>query len=309
MPTEFAALDTGFPSFTGRESTEQKVTALHNYVFMLLENLRYLLRNLSPEANFNEADRKAWEEEIRAGVVVSNTVITNELYADYGAIADLVVDELRTDYQKAAMYLAGNTSPLDYLHIHDEEINFITGTVAREDDTPLTEQLHHGDRYFWWTDGSYTQMTSLEETTWPVIVYQYNELVKGTYRFDDVTEEGITTKIPELIFGAGYGSTDPDRGKGFLRKNRNSFDLWLLNRNGEKRGIFIGDPSGGGYTDIVGLRKPTELDFSDWDNGSFTAYFDGDKVESWEVDFDANDRPVKFTDSGGHETVVTWDAV
>lgn len=53
-------------------------------------------------------------------------------------------------------------------------------------------------------------------------------------------------------------------------------------------------------------RKPTEIDFSDWDNGSFSADFDGSTSESWTVTFDAQDRPIKFTDSSGHETVVTW---
>lgn len=313
MPTQFATLDNGFPSFTGRESTEQKVDALYNYVFLLLENLRYILRNLSPE-NFNEAEMEEWGDEIVANTIInnkiiSNTVITNELYSQYGAIADLVVDELRTDYQKAARYLAGNQSALDYLHIHDEEINFISGTVKISGGTPLTEQLHHGSRYFWWTDAARTQMTSMEPTPYPVVVYQYDELVKGTYRFDDVTEGSVTTKIPELVFGAGYGmQEDADRGKGFLRKNPNSFDLWLVNRFGVRQGLFIGDPTGGGYTDIVGLRKPTELDFSGWDAGTFTETMDGGMEATFSIDFDAQDRPVKFTDGDGHETVVTWEA-
>ena len=129
MPTQFAALDNAFPAFAGGESTEQKVDALYDYVFLLLENLRYILRNLSPE-NFNEAEVEDWiGRNVRAQTVVSEAVVTNELYSRYGAIADLVVDELRTDYQKAARYLAGNTAALDFLHIHDEEIDFISGTT------------------------------------------------------------------------------------------------------------------------------------------------------------------------------------
>ena len=49
MPTQFAALDTGFPTFTGEESTEQKVDALHNYTYMLLEYLRYVLLHEHPD--------------------------------------------------------------------------------------------------------------------------------------------------------------------------------------------------------------------------------------------------------------------
>ena len=62
-------------------------------------------------------------------VVVSNTIITNELYAKYGAVADLTVDRLRTDFKKAKNYLEGDTSPIDYISIHDEEISFISATT------------------------------------------------------------------------------------------------------------------------------------------------------------------------------------
>ena len=54
MPKDYLALDTNFPSFTGTETTDQKVDQLYNYTYMLLENLRYTLRNLDG-SNFNEA--------------------------------------------------------------------------------------------------------------------------------------------------------------------------------------------------------------------------------------------------------------
>ena len=304
MPGTFSSIDSGFPAFSGGESLERKVAALYDYTFLLLENLHYILRNLGPE-NLNEADTLDWiGRNIQANTIVSNTVITNELYSEFGAIADLVVDELRTDYQKAQRYLNGNTGALDYLHIHDEEIDYITGTVKLgTGDVPLTEQLHHGTRYFWWTDAGMTQMTSTEQTAWPVTVYQYDELVKSSYRFEELTSGGVTVKVPVMIFGAGLGNAqDPDRGKGFLRKNTDSFDLWLTNSQGQQRGIFIGDS----YTDLVGLRKTTELDFSGWDNGSFTETLDGNLTETYSVTFDTNGYPVKITDGSGHETEVVW---
>lgn len=302
MAGGLADIDTSFP--TRRGSTEQQISAVYDYLVMLLENLRYILRNLSPE-NFNEQETLDWiGRNIQANTIVSNTVITNELYADYGAIADLVVDELRTDYQKAARYLAGNTAAIDFLHIYDECIDFRTGTVRRENGVPLTEQLHHGDRYFWWREGR-TQMTSLEDTGDPVIVYQYDELLKGTLRFEDYTSGSVTTKVPTFVLGAGYGNAlDPAKGRGFLRKGTDSFDVWLHNNVGEDRGIFIGEQ----YTDIVGLRKTTEIDFSGWDGGSFSETIDGNRVNDFGVTFDAQDRPVKITDAAGHETAVIWEA-
>lgn len=57
MPSNFLNLDTRFPTFTGGESTEQKVAVIQNYLFMLLEQLRYSLRNLDA-GNFNETGLK-----------------------------------------------------------------------------------------------------------------------------------------------------------------------------------------------------------------------------------------------------------
>ena len=302
MAGGLADLDSGFPDRSG--GTKKQLDAVYDYLVMLLENLRYILRNLSPE-NFNEQETLDWiGRNIQANTIVSNTIITNELYADYGAIADLTVDELRTDYQKAARYLAGNTAAIDFLHIYDECIDFRTGTVKRENGVPLTEQLHHGDRYFWWREGR-EQMTSLEDTGDPVIVYQYAELLKGTLRFEDYTSGGVTTKVPTFVLGAGYGNAlDPAKGRGFLRKGTNSFDVWLHNNAGEDRGIFIGEQ----YTDIVGLRKTTEMDFSGWDNGAFSETIEGGVACAYAVSFDANGRPVKITDAVGHETVIVWEA-
>ena len=304
MPGNILQADIGYPDLSRYESTEAKLNAVQNYLFLLLENLRYILRNLSPE-NFNEQETLDWiGRNIKANTIVSNTVITNELYAEFGAIADLVVNELRTDYQKASMYLAGNTAAIDFLHIYDECIDFRTGTVKRENGVPLTEQLHHGDRYFWWREGR-TQMTSLEDTGDPVIVYQYDELLKGTLRFEDYTVNGVTTKVPTFVMGAGYGNQqDPAKGRGFLRKGIDSFDIWLHNNSGQDRGMFIGEQ----YTDIVGLRKTTEIDFSGWDNGDFSETVDGGRVNAFSVGFDAQGRPVKITDAAGHETAVVWEA-
>lgn len=321
MAGGLADLDTGMPERKG--STEKQLQSVYDYLVLLLENLRYILRNLGPE-NFNQGDVIQWmDDKIKkdADVFITNTLITNELYAEYGAIADLVVDELRTDYRKAYFYLNGITSNIDYLRIQDEEIEFVTGTVKTVGGVPQTEQLHYvfrdpqhpGDpadpehypaqyktRYFWWMDNTYTQMTSLENTGLPVMVYQYDELVKGTYHFETITQNGTTVKVPVLVFGAGTGDQqDPDLGKAFIRKDSDSLDVYL--HGTADNGIFIGQ-----YTDLVGMRKTTALDFSNYDNGSFTETVDGSLPETYSVTFDAYGRPVKITDGSGHECGVTW---
>lgn len=67
MPKDYLALDTNFPSFTGTETTDQKVDQLYSYTYMLLENLRYTLRNLD-STNFNEEGLKEITNPIYAGI-------------------------------------------------------------------------------------------------------------------------------------------------------------------------------------------------------------------------------------------------
>ncbi len=303
MPGGLLEADTAFPDLSAEKTTDEKLNTVRDYLYMLLEALRWTLRNLSPE-NFNDREMEAYFDRLKANVVVSNTVITNELYADYGAIADLTVDEVRTDYLRAQRFLAGDASPLDWLYVHDEEIDFVSSTVRLAAGEPLTEQLHHRGRYFWWTDETKTQMTSLEPTGDPVTVYQYDDLLKGSFRFADYRQGGTTTKIPTLIFGAGVGDeSDPDLGRGFLRKDTDSLDLWYRTDPGGgavNNGVFIGN-----YTDIVGLRKTAALDFSGWDAGGFTETLDGGIVNRYSVAFSGG-VPVRITDAEGHITEVTW---
>ena len=59
MPGNILQADIGYPDLSRYESTEAKLNAVQNYLFLLLENLRYILRNLSPE-NFNEQETLDW---------------------------------------------------------------------------------------------------------------------------------------------------------------------------------------------------------------------------------------------------------
>lgn len=54
MPSNWLSIDSNFPSFTGEESPEQQIQALHNYLFQLREGLQYSLQNLTAD-NFNTA--------------------------------------------------------------------------------------------------------------------------------------------------------------------------------------------------------------------------------------------------------------
>lgn len=279
MPSNWLYIDTNFPTFTGEESTDKKISAIQNYLYLLVEQLRYTLRNLGKE-NFNSAELDRLLEMLREGVlqvetVVSQTVITNELYAQYGSVADLTVDKLRTDYKRALRYLAGDTSQLDYISIHDEEISFISATT----DGARSEQMEVDGRKFWWTDAGKTQMTCLKETEWPVRVYVYQEQVKASFQFRQTAmSDGTLTASPVLIFGAGSDGTGLN-GRATIRKNLYSLDINYRTTAGTDTGVYCRDD---GFTDVVQRRAGLQVDTK---NNTIVVSPEGELAESYAINY------------------------
>ena len=56
MPSSLQTLDTAFPKIDEHQTTEENLNQVVNYLYMLLENLRYTLGNLG-EDNFNDTER------------------------------------------------------------------------------------------------------------------------------------------------------------------------------------------------------------------------------------------------------------
>ena len=84
MGNAFEMLSNSMPAFDSSKPLQERVDELQDYVFQLLEYLRYLLYNLDPSKNFNEA---ALEE--------YNKLITEPVYAqiadEAGNVAKLVL--------------------------------------------------------------------------------------------------------------------------------------------------------------------------------------------------------------------------
>ena len=55
MPSNILTTDTSFPNLNGNQSTDEKFRLITNYLYMLLEQLRYSMANLGLE-NFNEKE-------------------------------------------------------------------------------------------------------------------------------------------------------------------------------------------------------------------------------------------------------------
>ena len=224
MPGSFYLMDSGFPEFTGQESVSERLNRLTNYLYMLLEELRWMLRNLGPE-NFNEAGLSELESAV-ADRVEAGTVVTRELYADYGDIADLTVWRLRTDYRRAQNRLAGDTADLNYLDLHDEQISLITAAT----DGSESEQLSRDGRLYWWTDAAHSRMTAEENTGLPVLVYRYTERTKASLRFSPVGG----TVMPVLTLGAG---DENGRNVAKLYKSTDGMHLDYVNTDGTTASI------------------------------------------------------------------------
>ena len=64
MPSSLQTLDTAFPKIDDHQTTEENFNQVVNYLYMLLENLRYTLGNLG-EDNFNDAELESLAKLIR----------------------------------------------------------------------------------------------------------------------------------------------------------------------------------------------------------------------------------------------------
>ena len=163
-------------------------------------------------------------------VVVSNTVITETLYADKGNIADLTVNKLDTsikvdnyklrydeDFATNIEKQQQSVSDVNYIKAYEQHIEFRTGSVEYDEDgVPLTEQATDDKgRPLYWVDDTHMAST-YEPNDLPVMIYQYDETIKLSISFRSFDE----TYEPYIILGGGIGSTlDPDRGKAFIHKD------------------------------------------------------------------------------------------
>ena len=241
-------------------------------------------------------------------VDVSGQLSADALYAALGEIADLTVDRLSTS-RRVAKYLAGDKSDDNFVRIHDQYIEFVSGVYA--DGTAQAENPH-GALLYWESDPSGASIgsdgypyvngerifTTTTKTDWPVMIYTYTELAKRSIAFE---QDGSGTYTPVDVFGAGNAD---GTNKARMLKSADGLELTYATKDGNQIGFMLGNS---GYTDIMGLRKSTGLNFSEWNSGRFYERIDGDDTRyEYNVEFDSQGRPTKITDSTGHETAIYW---
>ena len=224
--------------------------------------------------------------------VVSNTIITNALYATYGDVAELTVDRLIT-VDKIERYKNGDTSDINYIKAQNEYIQFITGTTTGT----TTQHKNRNGELLYWADATLTSMGTTV-TDYPVTIYNYTEMVKTKIAFKEIAlPDNGSTVMP--VFTLGAGTDIGDNAKGFIYKGLDGLYLDYYSTAGELRRIMLGDE---GIT-----ITPYDLESIDLYNNGFSAKYNGTPVAmTWTLD--AGGRITKLTTVDNVVIPVTWHA-
>lgn len=240
-------------------------------------------------------------------VDVSGQLSADALYSALGEIADLSVNRLSTS-RRVVKYLAGDTTDDNFIRVAEQSLEFVAGISKG-----TTEQARNpnGELIYWEADPTGASIgadgypyangerifTTTKQTSWPVTVYQYKEQIKRAISFQSDGQY----YYPVDVFGAGDTN---GKQRGYLVKRQNSLELTYETSLGKLLGLAARDD---GYMDLMGLRKSTALDFSEWDKGNFAELVDGEKTPyRYTVAFDQQRRPIKITDNSGHATLIRW---
>lgn len=240
-------------------------------------------------------------------VDVSGQLSADALYAALGEIADLSVNRLSTS-RRVVKYLAGDTTDDNFIRVEGQSLEFVAG-IAKS----TTEQAKNpnGELIYWEADPAGASIgadgypyangerifTTTKQTSWPVMVYQYEEQVKRAISFQSDGQY----YYPVDVFGAGDNN---GKQRGYLVKRQNSLELTYETSTGKQLGLAALDE---GYLDLMGVRKTVGLNFSGWDKGSWGVLLEGVKeMLDYGVTLNSAGVPVKITYPDGTDCPILW---
>lgn len=165
-------------------------------------------------------------------VVVSETVIVNNLYASRGRIAELTVDHLLT-----GDFLKGDES-LFYIEAEKQFLKFMQ--AQRNDSLPMVQYTTRDGALLFWTD-EYQKEMHTAETDYPVMVYQYDAIPVMQMQFEEITDSVGTLRVPTITLGRGDGAT-PLSSKGRIYKDRKGMVVeYFKSNSGDRLAVTITD--------------------------------------------------------------------
>ena len=236
------------------------------------------------------------------GSVQSDAVVTDALYAEQGDVSQLTVDWLDTS-KRVKRYLLNDTSDDNHIEIHDSVLNFISSSVVFDTNgTPLTEQLtnRYGSYLYWKKDISDAEIVdgypyvddvrvyaTEEDTGYPIIVYQYKDLVKRSINFLQDNDSGVY--LPTDIFGAGISEANPYNGVGKILKTPGSFELSYTTSTGVVTGVYMRDD---GFVDAIHRRANITVDTV---NKQFVISPEGALADAFTIDYTENGNTLSLT--------------
>lgn len=240
-------------------------------------------------------------------VDVSGQLSADALYSALGEIADLSVNRLSTS-RRVVKYLAGDTTDDNFIRVAEQSLEFVAG-IAKS----TTEQAKNpnGELIYWEADPAGASIgadgypyangerifTTTKQTSWPVMVYQYEEQVKRAISF----ESDGQYYYPVDVFGAGDNN---GKQRGYLVKRQNSLELTYETSTGKQLGLTALDE---GYLDLMGVRKTVGLNFSGWDKGSWGVLLEGvTEMLDYGVTLNSAGVPVKITYPDGTDCPILW---
>lgn len=240
-------------------------------------------------------------------VDVSGQLSADALYAALGEIADLSVNRLSTS-RRVVKYLAGDTTDDNFIRVEGQSLEFVAG-IAKS----TTEQAKNpnGELIYWEADPAGASIgsdgypyangerifTTTKQTSWPVMVYQYEEQVKRAISFQSDGQY----YYPVDVFGAGDTN---GKQRGYLVKRQNSLELTYETSTGKQLGLAARDD---GYMDLMGVRKTVGLNFSGWDKGSWGVLLEGvTEMLDYGVTLNSEGVPVKITYPDGTDCPILW---
>ena len=237
-------------------------------------------------------------------VVVSETIIVQNLYAEKGHIAELTVDQLETS-NKVWRRLNNDISDLRYIKIYGQNIEFITATTTGTTSAQLLNRKNQP--LFWKDEQSIGHITTLETTPYPVMIYVYEEIKPMALSFEQIADELGTLNIPVLKLGRGDGVL-PNSSTGRIFKDRTGVVLeYFASHTSERRAIILNDS---GITFIGGNGTSGDSiplsDIQFYDNGFISTYEDS-SIISWDYTLNDSGYITQLTNSEGKNIVMGWN--
>lgn len=165
--------------------------------------------------------------EAQFDITISNTMVTNVLAAGSANIAELTVDRLETS-DKVQKYKEESDDDVKYIKAEDQVLKFISGVKG----SGTSQVEDRENRPLYWTDDTFTVPT-IEETDYPIMVYNYDEWDKLVIEF---YQDG-GNYIPRMVWGAGSGVGG--NAKGYIYKIDGGFQFTYLAYDGSERTIIL----------------------------------------------------------------------